>query len=142
MIIKEKSGKSDFFLQHQPITTMPVPDSNPVGTLQEHAQSKGGTFPLYQLLQAVGESHCPNQEKTMDKNNIEIEDTYLKHTAVQKLFPGNKIGELQENCMGRGLSIPTYTDRETSGPSHMRHFKIMCALGSAETVVASYKVAF
>ena len=39
---------------------MPYTDSNPVGTLQEHAQSKGGTFPQYHLLQAVGESHCPN----------------------------------------------------------------------------------
>ena len=39
---------------------MPVTDSNPVGTLQELAQSKGGTFPQYNLLQAVGESHCPN----------------------------------------------------------------------------------
>ena len=37
-----------------------MPDSNPVGTLQEHAQSRGGTFPLYRLLQHVGDSHCQN----------------------------------------------------------------------------------
>jgi dsRNA-specific ribonuclease len=166
---------------------MPVTDSNPVGTLQEHAQSEGGTFPQYQLLQAVGESHCPsftiqvrfgelcaegmaankklakheaarsilaliraengthpkseeenttNKEKMMDKNIADIEDTDLKHTAVQKMYSGNKIGELQEYCMGRGLGMPTYANGETSGPSHMRHFTIMCAVGSVERVGA------
>ena len=32
--------------------------------------------------------------------------------------------------------MPTYTDGETSGPSHMRHFTIMCAVGSVERVGA------
>ena len=117
-------------------------DSNPVGTLQELAQKKGGTFPQYRLLQAVGESHCPNftievrfgdlfaegtavnkklakheaaknmlaliREQTESKGNVKVktETANLKPSASNNVYSGNKIGDLQEYCMGRGLGIP------------------------------------
>ena len=163
---------------------MPGADSNPVGTLQEHAQSKGGTFPQYQLVEAVGESHCPhftmevrfeelraegagtnkklakqeaaramlalvrggnNAEEGLQSEGEESIDNAVKVVDKastgrdemdlnlnKKVYSGNKIGELQEYCMERGLGMPAYTDGETTGPSHKRHFSIMCKVGMAK----------
>ena len=168
---------------------MPITDTNPVGTLQEHAQSKGGMFPQYKLLQAVGESHSPhftievkfgeltaegsattkkqakheaarnmlaimrgekkssnlkhsdmeeaaNEEKNDNETSEDKVKTDDKATPDQKVYTGNKIGELQEFCMSRGIGLPAYTDGETTGPSHMRHFTIVCAVGKVERVGA------
>jgi len=165
-------------------------ESNPIGRLQEHAQAKGGSSPQYQVLEAVGESHCPkftmqvkygvltaegvatnkkqakheaarvmlaiikrekestneekqenmeqhasNQEEVNNgaqaKENVKTEDI---NTSVKKVYIGNKIGELQEVCMTRGISLPVYRDGETTGPSHMRHFTMVCAVGNLERV--------
>eukprot|EP00092_Neocalanus_flemingeri_P034072 GFUD01037052.1.p1 GENE.GFUD01037052.1~~GFUD01037052.1.p1 ORF type:complete len:277 (+),score=108.86 GFUD01037052.1:89-919(+) len=164
---------------------MPGADTNPVGTLQEHAQSKGGVFPQYKLLQAVGESHCPNftmevkfgdlmaegmatnkkqakqeaarnilalirgENESMKNEQSDMEDvtnqedagnktreeqviTDNKPALDQKVFTGNKIGELQEFCMSRGIGVPVYKDGETTGPSHKRHFTMVCVMGTVE----------
>ena len=161
-------------------------DSNPVGTLQEHAQSKGGTFPQYQLVEAAGESHCPhftmevrfgelraegagtnkklakheaartilalirsgnnseeclqsergesidNAVKVVDKASTSTGRDEMDSNFNKKVYSGNKIGELQEYCMERGLGMPAYTDGETTGPSHKRHFSIMCKVGMSK----------
>ena len=155
-------------------------DSNPVGTLQEHAQSRGGTFPLYLLLQHLGESHCPNftievrfgeysaegtaankkpakheaaknmlalirgqiesDDKVQAKTETSIitrktiDETDLKPSAGNNVYSGNKIGDLQEYCMGRGLGMPKYIDGETTGPPHMRCFTMICVVESASRV--------
>ena len=151
-------------------------ESNPVGTLQELAQAKGGALPQYQLLHAVGESHCPNftilvtfggikaEGKAASKKNAKHEaarnllaimksdqepketnpETIIQETKSelngtdktdsnpnQKLFVGNKIGELQEYCTARCLPMPTYTECDTTGPAHSRNFTMVCEVGTA-----------
>ena len=66
-------------------------DSNPVGTLQEHAQSKGGSLPLYNLCQALGESHCPNFTMEVVFGDLKAQGTastkkLAKHDAARNML--------------------------------------------------------
>ena len=59
--------------------------------LYEHAQSKGGVFPQYKLLQAIGECHCPSftMEVTFGERTAEGMATnkkQAKHEAAKNML--------------------------------------------------------
>ena len=50
--------------------------------------------------------------------------------AGLKYYRGNKVGELQEHLMARGLGVVSYTDGKTTGPPHKQHFTIIATVGN------------
>ena len=65
--------------------------SNPVGTLQEFAQAKRGSFPIYQTVEATGASHCPQFTIEVKLGEVSAQGTgkskkSAKHEAAKNLL--------------------------------------------------------
>ena len=102
--------------------------------LAKHEAAKN----MLALIRGQNESENKVQAKTETSiiTRKTIDETDLKPSAGNKVHTGNKIGDLQEFCMGRVIGMPNYIDGETTGPPHMRCFTMICVVGNAHRVGA------
>lgn len=132
---------------------------NPIGRLQELAIRGSEPVARFDLKEAGGEPHAPTfvieaTFRNLSTTGIGASKKQAKNMAAQALLRlvesgaeesspctlventavGNKVGELQEICSTQGYPSAWYEEREPTGPSHSRHFTIVCELESYQEV--------